>query len=77
MDDIKSGGSIVEVATKAKVTPEYITYNLDRELLAPKILKTVSSGTLAPNASSKALTRIQIAVDWTDQEALVLAQARP
>ena len=70
IDDIKTGAPIVEAVAKADV-------NLDRALLSPKILKAVSSGTLAPNASSKALTRIQIAVDWTDQEALILAQARP
>lgn len=74
VDDIKSGASITEVAAKANVTPEYITYNLDLALLSPKILTAIASGTLAPHLSAKALTRMQIPVDWTEQEQLFLSE---
>lgn len=71
-DQIRSGTSISDVAADEKVTPNYITNNLDLAYLSPTILKRILAGTQRADISAYQLSKRAIPVAWNEQDALFL-----
>ncbi|MEM7663406.1 MAG: recombinase family protein [Pseudomonadota bacterium] len=73
VDQLRRGKSISEIAKQQSISPEYITHNLHFGLLSPRILDAVLRGTLPPDISAKAITRMQrLSDDWRTQEEWLL-----
>lgn len=72
VDKIKSGASITSIAADEKITPEYITHNIDLAYLSPKVLTAILEGRQRPDISAYQLSKMQIPTEWQAQESLFL-----
>lgn len=70
MDDIKSGRSVIEVAARSDVSPEYVTHTLGLALLSPMILEQIVEGRQAPHITASQLKKVTIPASWPDQKAI-------
>ncbi|MEO0881400.1 MAG: recombinase family protein [Pseudomonadota bacterium] len=74
VDQLTQGKSVSKIAKEQSISPEYITHNLHFGLLSPRILDAVLGGTLPPDISAKAITRMQrLSDDWRGQENVLLS----
>lgn len=72
-EKVKSGTPVYEVATAAGLPADYVAQNIELGFLSPKVLAAVVEGTLPPHLNVTTLSRMQLPVEWSIQDALLLA----
>ena len=72
MDKIKAGRSISDIMQSHKIPEGMIWKRIRLAFLSPKILQAIVQGTSNRDLSIKMLTKHDLPVEWSEQEALFL-----
>ena len=72
VDEIKAGRSISDIMQSHKIPEGMIWKRIRLAFLSPKLLKAIVEGTTNTDLSIKMLTKHDLPVEWSEQEALFL-----
>jgi len=72
VDEIKAGRSISDIMQSHKIPEGMIWKRIRLAFLSPKLLKAIVEGTTNRDLSIKLLTKHDLPLDWSQQEALFL-----
>jgi len=68
VDRIKSGETVVAIASSEDISTDYITHNIDMAYLSPEILHAILEGRQRADLTTADLSRRRWSVDWSQQQ---------
>ena len=72
VDEIKAGRSVSDIMQSHKIPEGMIWKRTRLAFLSPKLLQAIVEGTINTDLSIKTLTKHDLPVEWSEQEALFL-----